>query len=306
MSPMKAPEQKRKPKWSGLPKIFPSSCHITNRLPIIVFDKRETLRKTLRNSRLTRRQYYSGPSIIEALHSDVLQEIAEFAIGDVSDLSSLSLLSCAGRALAKAIGTDENAKLYENEFKNRDPVLHECIIDTDDRRSTWKMRIMKIIRFKKDIKLDQVCLDTPTCRRGVSLKSTAPLLIDVTLYNHQKMGFLVNVGETSRSIVIYGLRIPPRTDEGGKVKSSAQKLLGPLSLPLFETGEPAPQGPSQNNLVMMYSINGKCICEFSDFHELIDYIKSCDDLCRWRMLFYKHFDLESIPTACQFMPRTAL
>ncbi len=320
----------------------------------------------------------TGPALMEALPLDMLYEVAKFAAGDMGDLKTLSLLCRTGQSLAANLAANENAKLYENEFRKRDPVLHECIAQSEDARSTWKGRLVKIIQYKHDSKRDVLSLDaaavggerrrhasgsssgssgrrnsprsrlfSPASSRSDSRRPTSPAsfidstsssfssssdhhhhhsngssstvfsgadprntptLVDVTLYNHPNLGFLVNVGETSRSIVIYGLRSPLPSPDGHTVKSSAQTLLSPLKLPIFQTGEPAPQGPSQNNLVMMYSINGKRICDFTDFHDLIQYIKSADDLCRWRMLFYPRFDVDQIPEACQFkpVPRPAL
>ena len=326
-SPTPEPEQRARIR---LPKLFErfqmSSATIFERKKSQHTPRRPASPPSCR-SRASRIHVASGPPLQDALPVEVFREIAEFAAGDMSELRNIALLNHTGRALAASIATNENAKVYENEFKKRDPVLHECVALKKDNRSTWKLRLFKIIRFKEDSKSDVVSLDalnvTPRPRRsrrgrtGSSSSSsssssspssspeedprTRPVLIDVTLYNHPNMGFLVNVGETSRAIVIYGLRDPlPCADGSPKVKSSAQALLGPLQLPIFQTGEPAPSGPSEDNLLMLYSINGRRICDFADFHELINYIKGADDLCRWRMLYFRKFGLDKIPEVCQF------
>ena len=96
---------------------------------------------------------------MEALPLDMLYEVAKFAAGDMGDLKTLSLLCRTGQSLAANLAANENAKLYENEFRKRDPVLHECIAQSEDARSTWKGRLVKIIQYKHDSKRDVLSLD---------------------------------------------------------------------------------------------------------------------------------------------------
>lgn len=74
---------------------------------------------------------------------------------------------------------------------------------------------------------------------------------------------------------------------------------------MFYPGEPAPLGPTDRDLLVLYSFSGRRVCEYRDFMHLIDDVKKADDICRWRLLFYPVTNLNFIPSACIFEPPDA-
>ena len=54
---------------------------------------------------------------------------------------------------------------------------------------------------------------------------TRPTVVDVNLYNDPALGFMVNVGEARRTVVMYGVRQPPtRPKKKREVKTRAAKF----------------------------------------------------------------------------------
>ena len=138
--------------------------------------------------------------------------------------------------------------------------------------------------------------------RGMLDSVTRPTVVDVNLYNDPRHGFMVNVGEARRTVIVYGVRQPPPRSDGTNEPSQSvsQVLLEPFNLRVFYPGEPAPAGPSDRDLLVLYSFCGKKVCDYPDFLSLIEDVKNSDDISRWRLLFYPITNLNFIPTACTF------
>jgi hypothetical protein len=256
--------------------------------------------------------------------------ILTLALSGVDDLRAFGAVSRAARTLAVRVGADANHPLWQSEFRARDPVLWRAVAGAGDARTPWRARVARLAGLRRAAALD------PGPRHDPAGGPT-PTLVDVVLYNHPKHGFLVNVGEVRRSVVLYGLRRPPpglpaacaaaahMSDEpshggegagddewvtaspgrcgGGGSRapaSSAEALLRAFALPVFEAGAPAPPGPAAANLLVLHSLDGRAVADFADFDELVGGLRRAGELCRWRLLFYPRANLRRLPAACTF------
>ena len=136
--------------------------------------------------------------------------------------------------------------------------------------------------------------------RGMLDSVTRPTVVDVNLYNDPRHGFMVNVGEARRTVIVYGVRQPPPRSDGTNEPSQSvsQVLLEPFNLRVFYPGSPRPRGPP-TNLLVLYSLAGKR-CATTRTSLASSSVKNSDDISRWRLLFYPITNLNFIPTACTF------
>jgi len=213
------------------------------------------------------------------------------------DLKALSTVSRSTKMCCDQIADDENALLWQSEFCARDPILYGCFIRSRDSRTSWLNRLLRLTHINRDVASHQ-CLDSVT--------RSSDVFVDVVLYNHPIHGFLVNVGELHRSVVIYGIRRPPSarsvdqtsTEHHEQELSSAEAYLAPFKLPMFAAGAPAPLNPPARDLLVLHSINSTPVSTYTSFDDLIGSIKSADEMCLWRLIFYSQVDLNCLPIEC--------
>ena len=238
------------------------------------------------------------PSLnIMDLSEDIFSLVADFCLGGIQDVRTVSSVSREVRLAVTSVARDGNAPLWENEFRNRDPILHQCYVTSKDDRSTWQTRLVKLLQLRTESFLDKKTFE---CRADQA-NPFAPTMCDVILHNHPDQGFLVNVGGTRSSVVIYGVRQSPTPG----TLSSSVKFAEHFNIPTFAAGAAAPIGPSSDNLLVLHSLDGVPVSAHRDFDQVISTIKHSDELCRWRFLFYPKVNLPSalmsrLPSECVF------
>jgi hypothetical protein len=238
-------------------------------------------------------------SSITSLPLDIMNLVMMCSTSTVDELSAFSSVSPTFRRAAMSVRDDEDSVVWENRFKELDPVIHQCVVDAEDARSTWKARLTRILSLKQDIKMRGTSLDgvddlsamSSSSSSSSSSTTTTPSIVDVILYNHPSKGYLVNVGEVRRCVFVYGVR------EYSGVRTSADAALESFHLPTFRSGEPAPQGLLHSNILLLHSIDGQTIADHENFPSLVSSIRGTKDMSHWRLLFYPTLKMNAIPDA---------
>ena len=226
----------------------------------------------------------SGINIIKNLPDDVLVLIALHVLDCVIDFHNLGAVSRDWRSATTAIVPDENALLWEIEFKRADHVLHSCMSLGGDKRSTWRARLMAHSAMMK-----------------IAAPAGPQVFIEAVLYKHPTQGFLLNLGEVNQAAFITAIRRPGSTEEG--VFSSIELLLKPLGLPVISNEEPAPTILDVHKSVMAHSINGTRVLDIFNLEELTNIARTSGDYASWRFLMVSSAHPEHIPAECRFGQR---
>ena len=215
-----------------------------------------------------------------SLPDEVNHAIGEYALSNLNDLPVVASVSLWFYALVLSVARDCNAPVWENEFKTLDPVLHACI-SPDDYRETWRERVFRVAEIQR-----QALHEEPL--------QTESAVSEVVLYKIPSKGFLVNIGELHGAMVLYGLR-----EEKG-ILSSAEEFLMPFGLPIFKSLNDSKMAEAGDYALVLASIDGSRISEFSCFEEAVESIKNAPTLCRFRFVFMRVSDMPTrIPETCR-------
>ena len=210
--------------------------------------------------------------------TDSLSVIGEFALGSKNELAAFNAIARGFRTATTCI----DSKVWELEFKARDPDLHACISACGDERNNWRERVRRIVDTSKMFS------------RQAPVPGFAS--VDVVLHNHPSHGFQVNIGVEQDAVVVYSLR-----KEAG-VQSSSEIFLGPLGLPFND--DPTNVTSALTTLYLV-SIDGVEVSTLSGPEELIRVVRGSGsgELSHWRFVCLPSNDTETaIPTVCRFAP----
>mmetsp|Transcript_42271 Transcript_42271/g.95613 ORF Transcript_42271/g.95613 Transcript_42271/m.95613 type:complete len:262 (-) Transcript_42271:174-959(-) len=229
--------------------------------------------------------------------SELLPNIALFAIR-ARNLSAWNVISKEFRAVASQF--DE--AISEVEFRDLDPIIYASLSSASgDGRATWKERLQRLIELRK-----KVSEQTPL--RGYST-------CDIVLHKHPSNGFQLRLGLVRGVVVVHSLRKIP-----GFV-SAAETFLGPIGIPVRaqttsnSPGEAEPEGGSVLMDLVLVSIDGSKVSDFSTFESYFDEINGAGgELSHWRFVCIPrtHSDegVSSLPSefllAPPVLPRHAL
>eukprot|EP00614_Pseudopedinella_elastica_P019178 CAMPEP_0172646406 /NCGR_PEP_ID=MMETSP1068-20121228/240223_1 /TAXON_ID=35684 /ORGANISM="Pseudopedinella elastica, Strain CCMP716" /LENGTH=313 /DNA_ID=CAMNT_0013460663 /DNA_START=110 /DNA_END=1052 /DNA_ORIENTATION=- len=282
--------------------------------------------------------------------SELLPNIALFAIR-ARNLSAWNVISKEFRAVASQF--DE--AISEVEFRDRDPIIYASLSSASgDGRATWKERLQRLIELRKKVSEQTPLRGYSTCdmvlhkhpSNGFQLRLGLVRGV-VVVHSLRKIPGFVSAAET----FLGPLGIPVRAQttsnspgeaepEGGSVRlglvrgvvvvhslrkipgfvSAAEIFLGPLGIPAAQTtsnspGEAEPAGGSAVMDLVIVSIDGSKVSDFSTFESYFDEINGAGgELSHWRFICIPrtHSDegVSSLPSefllAPPVLPRHAL
>ena len=209
------------------------------------------------------------------MSTDILSIIGEFALENVKDLTAFNSISLDFRTATTCI----DSKVWELEFKARDPALHACISACSDDRASWRERVRRIVDTAK------------VFNRQAPVPEFAT--VDVVLHNHPSHGFQVNLGVVQDAVVAYSLR------RQAGVVSSSELVLGSLGLPFDDD----PKVLAAGMALILVSVDGVKVSDRHDFEEVIRAIKGSGELSHWRFICLASDDVSTaLPAVCQFAP----
>lgn len=240
----------------------------------------------------------TSSNLFDCLPNDILSLVVEISLGSIQDVRVIGSVSRDFHLAVTSVTRNANAPLWENEFRNIDPVLYQSYVTSKDQRSSWQKRLEKLLQLRTEGLVD---VSSHACPLDANKDRSTSQMCDVILHNHPDHGFLVNVGGTRTSVVIYGVRLSPTP---GNVSSSV-KFVHHFNTPSFAAGAMVPLGPSSDNLLVLHSLDGMPVSAHRDFDEVVSTIKSSGELCRWRFLHYSKANPQSLmtdglPSECNF------
>ena len=253
---------------------------------------------------------------LEALPDDLVETLASFTVGSLADLRSFGSCSRAFLRASTAVSSDANAPFWEAEFRATAPHLHGFVKASDTSPTTsssgpcqprtWRERALDCARQVRDAAATPPPrIRASSSRRLHGSQSMVPRVVDVLLFKDPEYGFLVNVGEVRRSVVIYGLRVPTEplvaSMGGAGAISSSAAALEEFGLPHFAPGAPPPLGPSGEAVLVVHSLDGRPVSSYANFDALVQGIRDAGEVTRWRLLHFTQPKLlRHLPLECSF------
>ena len=81
-------------------------------------------------------RHRQGPCTCSTLPLDLLKAVVLASVGSVEELTAVSAVSTGFALAAFAVRDDEDSVVWERRFRDFDPVLHRCMLDAGDERSS--------------------------------------------------------------------------------------------------------------------------------------------------------------------------
>ena len=239
-----------------------------------------------------------SPSWWNCLPIDLVSFVVQFTSGRVHELDTLSVVSKDFLVAIKVYAKNDWAEVWESEFRHQEPALHESLkrcVDDD----SWRMRLCHLFRIKSSA-AEEFMPPEHSFYSMIRFRTINATVHDFIICNElTEEGHPVDLGTWSSCVWLCG----KQRHRDGVGAPHTEVMFAPFNLPPYMIGAPANGCLSQDDSLLLYSINGKSVSEHKNLNELMETIKSSGEFARWRVILYTRSNeamLQVIPQQCQF------